>query len=125
MDHRLVCGRKRQMAGGVLVLPQGAGLRDESIPLPAGLQAAAGRTAARREGMAAGLAARRGGYATPRWVSEGTDALVPMLDEAVARILEAARGRAHIFNLGHGISKETPIAHVERMIARVRRGARG
>jgi uroporphyrinogen-III decarboxylase len=25
-----------------------------------------------------------------------------------------------VFNLGHGILKETPIKHVERMIARVR-----
>jgi uroporphyrinogen decarboxylase len=30
------------------------------------------------------------------------------------------RGTPHIFNLGHGILPETPIAHVERMIARVR-----
>jgi uroporphyrinogen decarboxylase len=29
-------------------------------------------------------------------------------------------GRPHIFNLGHGIVKETPIAHVERLVARVR-----
>ena len=42
------------------------------------------------------------------------------LDEGVDRILAAARGRPHIFNLGHGIVPETPIAHVERMVARVR-----
>jgi uroporphyrinogen decarboxylase len=42
------------------------------------------------------------------------------LDEAVERIRAAARGRPHIFNLGHGIVPETPIAHVERMVARVR-----
>ena len=30
-------------------------------------------------------------------------------------------GRAHIFNLGHGILPETPIAHVERLMALVRR----
>jgi uroporphyrinogen decarboxylase len=29
-------------------------------------------------------------------------------------------GRPHIFNLGHGIIKETPIAHVERLVALVR-----
>jgi len=29
-------------------------------------------------------------------------------------------GGPFIFNLGHGILPETPIAHVERMIARVR-----
>lgn len=29
-------------------------------------------------------------------------------------------GRPHIFNLGHGILPETPIAHVERLVARLR-----
>ncbi len=42
------------------------------------------------------------------------------LDKAVDNTLEAFSGRAHIFNLGHGILPETPIAHVERMLARVR-----
>jgi uroporphyrinogen decarboxylase len=37
--------------------------------------------------------------------------------EARARaIVSAFRGRPHIFNLGHGIVPETPIAHVERLI---------
>jgi len=35
-------------------------------------------------------------------------------------VLRATRGRPHIFNLGHGIVPETPIPHVEQMIARVR-----
>ena len=42
------------------------------------------------------------------------------LDGGIDTILQVARGRPHIFNLGHGILPETPIAHVERMIARVR-----
>ena len=42
------------------------------------------------------------------------------LDEAVDAILAAMNGKPHVFNLGHGILPETPIAHVERMIARVR-----
>jgi uroporphyrinogen decarboxylase len=41
-------------------------------------------------------------------------------DEAVQRILDAARGAPHIFNLGHGILPPTPIANVERLISRVR-----
>ena len=32
----------------------------------------------------------------------------------------ASQGRPHIFNLGHGIIKETPIAHVEQLLALVR-----
>ena len=44
------------------------------------------------------------------------------LDCGIDAILHAVRGRPHVFNLGHGIVPETPIAHVERMIARVRTG---
>jgi uroporphyrinogen decarboxylase len=42
------------------------------------------------------------------------------MEDGVDHILNAVRGRPHIFNLGHGILPETPIAHVEQMIARVR-----
>ena len=43
------------------------------------------------------------------------------LEMAVGRILSSLAGRPHIFNLGHGIIKETPIAHVERLVELVRR----
>jgi len=42
------------------------------------------------------------------------------LETAVARILDAFAGRPHIFNLGHGILKDTPVEHVERLIALVK-----
>jgi len=42
------------------------------------------------------------------------------LDEGIDRVLQGFGSRAHIFNLGHGILPETPVAHVERMMARVR-----
>jgi len=42
------------------------------------------------------------------------------LESAVKRILSVFAGRPHIFNLGHGIIKETPINHVERLIGLVR-----
>lgn len=45
------------------------------------------------------------------------------LDEGVDNILNALSGRRLIFNLGHGILPETPIAHVERLVARVRGAA--
>jgi uroporphyrinogen decarboxylase len=44
------------------------------------------------------------------------------LDREVDKILEEFAGARHVFNLGHGILKETPVEHVERMVARVRRG---
>jgi uroporphyrinogen decarboxylase len=42
------------------------------------------------------------------------------LDRALDAVLEAFSERPFIFNLGHGILPQTPIAHVERMLARVR-----
>jgi uroporphyrinogen decarboxylase len=42
------------------------------------------------------------------------------LDRAVDAVLAAFSERPFIFNLGHGILPQTPIAHVERMLARVR-----
>jgi uroporphyrinogen decarboxylase len=42
------------------------------------------------------------------------------LDQGVDRVLAGFADRAHIFNLGHGILPETPLAHVERMLKRVR-----
>jgi uroporphyrinogen decarboxylase len=45
-----------------------------------------------------------------------------VLDTSIDRILAAFPARPHIFNLGHGIVPDTPIAHVEHMIRRVRGG---
>jgi uroporphyrinogen-III decarboxylase len=42
------------------------------------------------------------------------------LDRAVDNILQAVDGQPHIFNLGHGILPETPIAHVEQLLKRLR-----
>jgi uroporphyrinogen decarboxylase len=59
------------------------------------------------------------GNLSPEILLRGGDAM----DREIDQILDDFRGTRHIFNLGHGILKETPIAHVERMIARVREGA--
>ena len=42
------------------------------------------------------------------------------LDRAVDDVLAGFAGTPFIFNLGHGILPQTPIAHVERMLKRVR-----
>lgn len=39
---------------------------------------------------------------------------------AIEAILEKMRGKRHIFNLGHGILKETPIDHVRKLVDAVR-----
>jgi uroporphyrinogen decarboxylase len=43
------------------------------------------------------------------------------LDRSIDRILAAFSDRPFIWNLGHGILPATPIAHVEQMLARVRK----
>lgn len=43
-----------------------------------------------------------------------------VLDRSIDAILEAFASGRFIFNLGHGVLPDTPVAHVERMIARVR-----
>ena len=42
------------------------------------------------------------------------------MDRAIGSILEAVSGRPHIFNLGHGITPETPEPHVHELVNRVR-----
>jgi uroporphyrinogen decarboxylase len=44
------------------------------------------------------------------------------LDQAIDRIMEGLSGSRFIFNLGHGVLPKTPVAHVERLVARVRGG---
>ena len=57
------------------------------------------------------------GNLDPMVLLAGGDAL----DRAVDGILEAFSERPFIFNLGHGILPQTPVAHVEQMLTRVRR----
>ncbi len=42
------------------------------------------------------------------------------IETRAVEILDALAGRPHIFNLGHGIDRHTPIDHVERLVAAVR-----
>ncbi len=43
-----------------------------------------------------------------------------MLRDSVKHVLDALRERPHIFNLGHGILQDTPVEHVEQMLALVK-----
>jgi uroporphyrinogen decarboxylase len=56
------------------------------------------------------------GNLDPLLLLAGGDAL----DASVRQILDAFVDRPHVFNLGHGINKETPIAHVERLLRVIR-----
>lgn len=43
-----------------------------------------------------------------------------VLDDGIDRIMDTLGKGALVFNLGHGITPETPIEHVERLVRRVR-----
>jgi uroporphyrinogen decarboxylase len=47
------------------------------------------------------------------------------LDRSIDAILAAFSSKPFIFNLGHGVLPDTPIAHVEQLLARVRGAASG
>jgi uroporphyrinogen decarboxylase len=44
------------------------------------------------------------------------------LDRGVAHVLATLGNGPLVFNLGHGITPEAPLAHVERLVELVRRG---
>ena len=58
------------------------------------------------------------GHLDPLLLIAGGDAM----EQRVRDILEAYKGRPHVFNLGHGVRPETPIKHVERVVELVREG---
>ncbi|ODT71842.1 MAG: uroporphyrinogen decarboxylase [Pelagibacterium sp. SCN 63-23] len=69
-----------------------------------------------RTALPAGLTVQ--GNLDPLRLVVGGDAM----DNQVRAIIAAFAERPHIFNLGHGIVPETPIAHVERLIDLVKNG---
>lgn len=71
----------------------------------------------------------------PAWAAENLQPILPVqgnldpvrllaggasLEEGLAKIYESFGGKPFIFNLGHGVIKETDIAHVERLTEIVR-----
>lgn len=58
------------------------------------------------------------GHLDPAVLMTGGDTLNREID----RLIAAWSGHPYIFNLGHGITPEVPVAHVEQMLARIRQG---
>jgi uroporphyrinogen decarboxylase len=117
---RIVAGIRERVAGAKIIgFPRGAGIAArrfvEKVPVDAiGVDWMTDRNFVRDEiqslrpvqGNLDPLALLAGGAA---------------LDREVDAVLGAFSEKPFIFNLGHGILPETPIAHVEQMLARVRR----
>lgn len=117
---RMIAGVREKVPGAkVIVFARGSGLDGHARVVP--------ETGADAVGVdwAVDLAALRGripastvtqGNLHPETLIEGG----PALDAAVDAIRAATEGLPHVFNLGHGITPQTPVAHVERMLARLR-----
>lgn len=120
---RIVEGLRRRAPGvPVIVFPKGAGSRLawflDAAPDAVGLDWTADAAFVSRE-MQPRTAVQ--GHIDPLALKAGGAAL----DRAVDAALAAFGNGRYIFNLGHGIQPDTPIAHVEQMVARVRGWRRG
>jgi uroporphyrinogen decarboxylase len=117
---KIVAGLRQRIPGARIIgFPRGAGTSLVSyvdhVPFDAiGLDWMINRTFARDE-----IQSRRPvqGNLDPLALLAGGAAL----DREVDAVLASFSERPFIFNLGHGILPETPIGHVERMVARVRK----
>jgi uroporphyrinogen decarboxylase len=116
---RIISGlRKKFPAVPVIAFPRGAGFQTVDFASRTGADAIGIDSAvdlARVTVFCEGNVALQGNL-DPLALMAGGRAL----DEAVHRIIVAMRGRPHIFNLGHGILPDTPVAHVEHLVKLVR-----
>jgi uroporphyrinogen decarboxylase len=116
---RIVTGLRQRIPGARIIgFPRGAGTSlvnyVENVPVDAvGLDWMIDRSFARDQ-----IQSRRPvqGNLDPLALLAGGASL----DREIDAVLASFFSRPFIFNLGHGILPETPIAHVERMVARVR-----
>lgn len=99
----------------VIGFPRGAGARLAAYARETGVTAVALDETATPDGLPHDLPVQ--GNLDPLALLAGGDAL----DREIELVLERFAGRPHILNLGHGIDKETPIAHVEQLMRRLSR----
>ncbi len=102
----------------IIAFPRGAGARLAGFAEATGVDAIAVDWMTPMENARAlvpGPIALQGNLDPLRLVTGGK-----ALDRGIDAILGAMRGRAHIFNLGHGITPDTPVENVARLVARVR-----
>lgn len=117
---RMIAGVRARVPGArIIVFARGSGLDGHARVVPETAADAVGvdwsvDLKALRDRVPATTVTQ--GNVHPETLIEGGAAL----DAAVDGVLAATEGLPHIFNLGHGITPQTPIAHVERMLARLR-----
>jgi uroporphyrinogen decarboxylase len=119
--RRIVDGvRARVPTAKVIGFPRGAGAKLERYVEATGVNAVGLDWTADLDFVRECVQSRKPvqGNVDPFALLAGGDAL----DRAVDQVLRTLRSGPLIFNLGHGILPETPIAHVEQMLKRVRGG---
>ena len=115
---------ERLRAMGVMVpvigFPRGAGVMIEAYAKETGVTAVGLDTAAVPAYVNSVLPKDMPvqGHLDPLLLIEGGD----RMDARVRELVAAYSGRPHIFNLGHGIRPETPIANVARVLKILREG---
>ena len=112
--------RAKGIAVPVIGFPRGAGVMIEAYAKETGVTAVGLDTAAVPAYVNSVLPADMPvqGHLDPLLLSEGGE----RMDARVRELVAAYAGRPHIFNLGHGIRPETPIANVERVLNILREG---
>ena len=118
-NRRIVDGvRKRVPDATIIGFPRGAGLNLAAYAQDTGVSAIGLDTmvplAHAENTLDPGLPVQ-GNLEPLRLIAGGEQ-----LDRRIDEIISAFADRPHVFNLGHGIVPETPIAHVEQMVKRVR-----
>jgi uroporphyrinogen decarboxylase len=102
----------------IIGFPRGAGALTLDFADKTGVSAIGVDTAAPLERFTASLPKGmpvQGNLDPMRLVAGGPD-----LDRRVREVIDALRNRPHVFNLGHGVVPETPIAHVEQTLRIIR-----
>jgi uroporphyrinogen decarboxylase len=105
----------------ILGFPRGAGMLVQDYAERTGVNAVGLDTAIPLKRIAASLPKGmpvQGNLDPMRLVAGG-----PELETRVREIIAALKGRPHIFNLGHGVTPETPIPHVESVLRAIRSAA--
>jgi uroporphyrinogen decarboxylase len=102
----------------ILGFPRGAGMLVQDYAERTGVNAVGLDTAIPLKRIAASLPKGmpvQGNLDPMRLVAGG-----PAMEMRVRDIVTALKGRPHIFNLGHGVTPETPISHVESVLRTIR-----
>jgi uroporphyrinogen decarboxylase len=119
-NKRVVAAVRRAIPNAPIIgFPRAATERGyETYAVETGVSAVSVDTAASMRWAASSLGSRVAvqGNLDPIALIAGGDAL----DRAVDTILNETQGTPFIFNLGHGVLPETPLAHVAQLVARVR-----